>query len=221
MSSEEFDQSGDEQASEDQGFNATEPSEGEFVIPQEKKPLSKGTVVMFVLMAAAGAGVWMMYLRGGPKSASAAVTDPKAQQVIKQFMTDKDKNLGLMQQMLRDTENVVKQFLNYPSVTQVPLSDLKTNPFRLTAVTPDGEQPSRNDEREKKRREEERLAVLKAVQGLQLQSVIVSGNRKNCMINNTLFSEGEQVNEFIVERISPNSVIVKSGAYRFELRMQR
>ena len=73
----------------------------------------------------------------------------------------------------------------------------------------------------KRRREEERQAVLKAVGALNLQSVIHSGTRKSCMINNTLYTEGQQVDSFVVERISPDAVVVRNGVYRFELRMQK
>ena len=74
---------------------------------------------------------------------------------------------------------------------------------------------------EKKKREEERLAVLRAVNNLQLQSVMSGGARSSCMINTALYTEGQQVEEFTVEKVSPNSVIVRHGTYRFELKMQR
>ena len=63
--------------------------------------------------------------------------------------------------------------------------------------------------------------MLKAVQELQLQSVMHSDAMQACMIDNTLYREGQQVGGFTVEKINPNAVIVKNGAYRFELRMQQ
>jgi hypothetical protein len=116
----------------------------------------------------------------------------------------------------------VKQFLKYPSVQQVPLGDLTGNPFRIAPSTEKTTASINLDaEREKKKREEERLAVLRAVNNLQLQSVMSGGARSSCMINNALYTEGQQVEEFTVEKVSPNSVIVRYGSYRFELRMQR
>ena len=41
------------------------------------------------------------------------------------------------------------------------------------------------------------------------------------MINNTLYLEGQQVDQFIIERIEPGRVVVKTGVYRFELKMQK
>jgi hypothetical protein len=41
------------------------------------------------------------------------------------------------------------------------------------------------------------------------------------MINNTLYLEGQTVEGFLIERITPASVIVRQETYRFELRMQQ
>ena len=41
------------------------------------------------------------------------------------------------------------------------------------------------------------------------------------MINNTMYTEGQQVDSFVVEKINPGTVVVKSSVYRFELRMQK
>lgn len=219
MSSEDQDQDQSENA---QSYEAVDDADvdGAYVGGDSKGKMSKGTVAMFVLLAAAGAGTYFMYARTGPQTASAAAGDPKAQQVINQYMTDRTKNVAAMQKMLRDTESVVQQFLNYPSVKQIPLSALAANPFRLADVSTEGVAKV-DDQREKKRREEERVAVLKAVNALQLQSVMHGDNRKSCMINNALYTEGQQVETFTIEKISPNSVIVRNGSYRFELRMQR
>ena len=208
---------GDEQF----GAGGDDAVDSAFIVPSEKQPLSKGTLAMSLVIALAGAGTYYMYAKTGPQAAAAGV-DPKAQQVIRQFMSDRDKNMGAMQKMLKDTETVVKQFMSYPSVKQVPLSALSANPFRMTAAPADQQQvPSKDDEREKKQREEERVAVLKGVNALQLQSVMHSDARRSCMINNALYTEGQQVETFTIEKISPNAVVVRNGSYRFELRMQR
>jgi cytochrome c556 len=191
-----------------------------FVVPGEKQPLSKGTVAMFVILALAGAGTYFMYVKTGPQSAGAATVDPKAQAVIKQYMSDRTKNPAEMAKMFKDTE-MYKLLLNY-KVQQVPLSALAANPFRLAPPATDDGKPARISEEEQKRRdEEERVAVLKAVNGLQLQSIMRSDTRRSCMINNTLYQEGQQVEAFTIEKISPSCVVVRNGRYRFELRMQR
>jgi hypothetical protein len=190
-----------------------------FVVAGEKQPLSKGTVAMFVILAIAGAGTYGMYVKSGTQSAAAAA-DPKATAVIKEFMTQRDKNAQAMKKMLTDTDAVVRQFTNY-RVQQIPLSGLVANPFRTAPANPAEGSSRLDEEAAKKKREEERVAILKAVNGLQLQSVMHSDSRKSCMINNALYTEGQQVDAFLIEKIAPNCVIVRNGQYRFELRMQR
>ena len=60
-----------------------------------------------------------------------------------------------------------------------------------------------------------------AFAALRLQSIIHSGSRKACMINNTLYLQGQQVEQFLIEKIEPDRVVVKTGAYRFDLKMQK
>jgi len=201
-------------------FNADDggdAGDSAFITSEEKQPLSKGSVAMFILLAVAGAGTYLMYVRTGPQSASAA-EDIKAQQVIKQFMSERQKNPDAMKLMLKETEEKVRWFRNYPGDNQKPLT---ANPFRMTPLADAGTPVAPDNERDKRAREEERIAVLKAVNGLQLQSVMHSDARKSCMINNSLYLEGQQVEDFTIEKISPNAVIVRKGSYRFELKMQR
>jgi hypothetical protein len=190
-----------------------------FVVSGEKQPLSKGTVVMFVILAIAGCGTYYMYSRSSTQTAAAAA-DPKATAVIKQYMTERDKNAVAMKKMLTDTETVVRQFMNY-RVQQIPLSGLAANPFREAPVNPDDGKPRLDEEAQKRKREEERVAILKAVNGLQLQSVMHGGGRSSCMINNALYTEGQTVESNQVEKVATNTVNVRNGSYRFELRMQR
>ncbi len=195
--------------------------DGEFVISESKPAANRGSLVLFGLVLAGVGLTYLMFLRTGPKAADAAALqqNQQASQTISTFLNDGNANIKLMESMLKNTKKVVEQFLNYPNMTQVPLSDLKTNPFRFAPQKAAGETESEAITR--KRREEERLATLKAVQGLQLQSVMHGEARKACMINNTLVQEGQAIEGFTIEKINPQGIIVKSGVYRFELKMQK
>jgi hypothetical protein len=191
-----------------------------------KKP---SPIVTLGLALAVVGGGYLWWSRGGPAGADAATpTEDPASQTVTKFLDGGTANVQMMEKMLRDTEKVVQQFLNYPSMKQVPLGELQTNPFRFRALPVEGQLPNAGDAAAKKKREEERQAVIKAVSTLNLQSVIHSGVRKSCMIDNTLYTEGQQVGAgedptslFIIEKIQPGSVIVKNGVYRFELKMQK
>lgn len=195
----------------------TSGEETEFVV-EHKKPLNRSMLMLMAILAIGGAGMYFMYWRTGPAKAKAA--DPAAVQAevaINDFIKGGRSNVTLLRKLLDGTAKIIDQFRDYTNVVQVPLSELKANPFHFAL----GKAPAGEDLEEiaKKKREEQRAAVLKAAQGLQLQSVVIRGSRKACMINNTLYQEGEAVDGFLVEKINPNAVVVHKDAFRFELRM--
>src|SRR5687767_7464170 len=155
--------------------------ETEFVATEEKKPATQGLIFLAVLVVVGIGGTYFMYLRQGPNSAAAATPEAqKAEQTINTFLNNGPDGIKMMQTMLKDTEKVVKQFLEYPSVTQIPLSSLQTNPFKSGN---DKAAPDKVDDSEEalaRKREEERLAATKASEALKLQSIIYSGSRKAC-----------------------------------------
>jgi hypothetical protein len=205
--------------------SALTQGETEFVSAEPRQRLSGSTLVFAGLLLAAGATMYFMYWRSGPRVA-AAKPNPEsveASKAINSFLSDAKGNLKLMEVMLRNTERVVQRFLSYPSLTQVPLTDLKTNPFRLRGPTtqPGLMQAEVDPSIEKRRLETERAEALAKVRTLKLQSILHSETRKACMINNALYGEGQTVNGFTIERITPSAVIVKSGGVRFEVKMQK
>jgi hypothetical protein len=201
-----------------------ESGEAQFVHEQTRS-ISRGTIATFTVLILGAGAVFFMYKRTGPQSATAAVSKEttEAKKTISTFLSGGDSNMKAMEQMLRNTQKIVQQFLSYPSMTQVPLSDLRANPFKSKTNTPQAtaDNSGASDAAEKKRREDERQAIVKAVGGLQVQSIMYGDTRRACMINNTLFKEGGEIDNFTIEKINQNSVIVKNGPYRFELKMQR
>ncbi|WP_428940058.1 general secretion pathway protein GspB [Fontivita pretiosa] len=210
-----------------EALNGGGDSEGQvdesLVVAEQKPAVSRGTIVMFVILVIGAAGLYFMYRRAGPSTANATVTreTAEAKKTITGFLSGGDANIKAMERMIRSTEKIVEQFLAYPSMTQVPLSALRTNPFRAHAEQKKQDDGALSAAAEAKRREEERRAILKAVQSLQLQSIMYSESRRACMINNTLYREGQQIDNFTIEKINPASVVVKQGTYRFELPIQR
>lgn len=207
-----------------QAFNNA--GEEGFVVEEPKSTVSKGTMVMFVIIVIAAGGLYYMYRKTGPSAAKAAANKEsvEANKTITSFLSGGESNIQSMLTLLKSTEKRVQQFLTYPNTKQVPLSDLRTNPFRQFAEKPKVAGPDNealSEAAEKKRREEERQAVLRNVQTLKLQSIMFSQERSVCMINNNLYREGQSIDNFTVEKISPTSIVVKNGPFRFELRTQR
>ncbi len=186
-------------------------------VTDEKKPLSKGTLVMAGILLACGAGTYVMYTRSAPSTAAPTAEAAAAQTTITQFLTNDAGNVTKMKDMLQDTEKVVQQFLTSPGKKQVPIEDLQTNPFRVSVAE---NKEAVDDSSSRRRLEEQRVATLKAAQALSLQFVM-SGKKKSCMINNAVYREGQDVGEFKVESITSDAVIVRKDDARFELRMKK
>lgn len=200
--------------------NEETPAREEEAEPMEyhlpKRTTNFSSVLMFVLLAVLAGGGFLMYFHNASAASAAGTPITGEQSTVTDFLSSGSDKLSAMGKDLHDTHQLIQQFLVYPAKTQVPLAELRTNPFRKAqgAVRPQESTEAVGRERQ----DEERAAMLQAVEGLRLQSVITSGMRRSCMINNTLYQEGQQINAFAIEQINPQSVVVRNGMYRFELK---
>jgi len=194
----------------------TDADENDFADSEEKRPLDRA-MVLIAIITLAGAG--LLYLMcsqtggGTPESPDVAA----ASRTVSDFLSDGARQLAAIQRTFSDTESLVHQVQKYPSATQVSLSQLSTNPFRYA-------QPKQtvdiDEVAAKQKKEQLRVSALQAVQTLHLQSVVSSSARRACMIDGAFYSEGQTAEGFVVERIDTNSVILRQGDNRFQIRMQ-
>lgn len=188
-------------------------------VTEEKKPFNTGTLIMAGFLLACGVGTYVMYTRSAPANTPPSAESAAAQTTITQFLSDDKANVSKMKDLLQNTEKAVEQFRAMPGKTQVPIEDLQTNPFRITDVDPETVVDA-DEVTTAKRQQEERAATIKAAQALQLQFVM-GGKRKGCMINNTVYREGETVGGFTIESIGSSTVVIRKGEARFELSIKK
>ena len=177
---------------------------------------SKQITIVVGLLLAAAAVIWFMYFRNGPESAQAGMTPNDGGSQIKQFLDSG--NINMMKQTLKETEKIVLQFKSSPGKTQIPLSSLRTNPFR--ELEPKADSPTASTQKEIDHDEELHHQAMAAVADIKLQSIIAGTRYKACMINNVMYREGQAIGVLTIETISPGSVVMSSGKYRFEVTMQ-
>src|SRR6476661_3222207 len=79
--------------------------EMQFVATEPKKQLNRTSLVLFIIVALGGGGLYLMHLKTGPQSASAATTEA-ANRTINQFLSAGQGNIKVMETMLRNTEKV-------------------------------------------------------------------------------------------------------------------
>ncbi len=179
---------------------------------ETKKRPSRGTVVLGVLFLAALGGLALMHMRAGPSTAQAS---SEAAMTVNSFLGDGKKNLASMQANLNDTDKLVAQFRAFPAAAQVPLEDLKRNPFSDTKSGMKPVDQNANADRQAKLTE-----ALKHVGTLKLQSIMFSETNRSCMIDGKFRAENDAFDDFVVERINASSVIVKTAGFRFELKVK-
>jgi hypothetical protein len=61
--------------------------------------------------------------------------------------------------------------------------------------------------------------MLHDLQKLQLQSIMTSGDHPQCMIDGSLYREGDKIDSFTIESIDGGTVVVRNAGYRFELKI--
>ncbi len=179
--------------------------------PRCREPRSartRGTALLFGLIMTGLAGTYFTYFKAGPRSAGAAVTEKpdSTESAITTFLTAGPATIKQMDRLARQTEKLAQQLNADPAAAQVPVDDLRTNPFRQSPSAGEFESP--------------RHSALRAAQAMYLQSILVTSKNRSCMIDNAMYLEGQAIGQFTVEQIKTETVILRTGVYRFELKQQ-
>jgi len=104
--------------------------ESEFITSEPAKPAVNQNLIYIMVLVLICGGVYMVYKRQPAAASASSVDTQQAQATINNFLTSGPNGIKMMEEMLHNTEKIVQQFLEYPSVPQIPLSALHTNPFR-------------------------------------------------------------------------------------------
>ena len=201
--------------------------EGFYIASDAKKKPAGATLAVAGLVVVAAGGLWMMRQRtGGPASANADPTTVAAQESIRQFLSGGKSEVDEMKDLLADTAAIKERFEQANTDRQIPLDDLKTNPF--WHETPDEEDETeqtlsrQQEERllaEKKRKEEEAREKAEAEAGrLELASIFL-GSRPSCLINGSICRIGTNVEGFTVVAIRHGEIDVRRDDFTFTLKL--
>lgn len=194
---------------------ALAPGADEAAVSMPKAKASRFSIIgFFVVVGVLGLFCVLRMRSGGPSAAAASMQAAQANKTITQFLSGGTQSIRNMESQLRTTEIQVQKFEKYPSVKQVPIGNLKTNPFAYRSDENSAAEAAR-------KAAEAQAAMLKTVATLKVQSIMYSSTRSACMINNSLCAIGTQIGGFTIEKISPSTVEVSQGSYRFELKLQK
>ena len=195
---------------------------GEFVIPTQRKPLSRSTIAFVVVAVIAVGGLWWMKHRtGGPAPAEA--TDPNldaARTSIKEFLAGGSGSVQEMKNLLADSDEITDKFSTYSENRQVPLEALKTNPFYMDTgePAPAPRADLSRQQHEARLRELERLK--NAAERHQVQTIFF-GRNPTAMIDGKICQVGNRLGEFTISAINAESVVLSGGGQEFELKLKQ
>jgi hypothetical protein len=186
--------------------------------PEASKPgRNAGMLMIAFVMIGVGVIYFMRARAGGPTAVRAEVT--RAETLIKGF---DGTQVRIMEDLLKNTQKVVEQF-NDEGKKNREDPKLAFEPFTFHSPN---EKPG-EDPNDKMARENAKKLALRKLQFaedlklLRVQSVIVNSFAKTAMINNKLVQEGQEVEGFTIEKLSPNSVIVQRDGQRAEININK
>ncbi len=175
--------------------------------------LSKPAWAMIGVFIAGAALVGGLCLRSAPAKATA--TDQDVEQKVDLFISQSQQQQVSSVQSLKETRKVVDDFTNFASRHQVPVSELKTNPFifgKSQSV------PSQGAEGLTPRR----LSELQSeCAKLKLQSTLAGPRGGTAIINSNFVGVGYKIGPFTVKAIHPQSVDLSCEGATFTLHLEQ
>ncbi len=193
-------------------------------LPAYKPTSGKGRVnpinyVLVVLFAAGIGSVYLLSLRSGRPTASAAEQIAEAEVDAALDQLDAANN-----EKAEETSAVVDTFYFEAKQRQIPLGNLETNPFIYEAPGQGADLLGTDAKMENLaeiQRREELESRMQAVRGLKLQSVLMGSDGARAMISNNLVAEGQTVNGWTVKSIQPRQVILTCQDREYVLKLPR
>jgi hypothetical protein len=195
-----------------EGGTGEENNEADMIFAPEASKPGRNAGMLMIAFVLIGVGViyFMRARAGGPAPVSAEAL--KAKTLIDGFDSNQVRK---MKDLLEKTQTVVDDFNKDRNLGQDD-KKLEYNPFTYHSPNEKpGETDAEKIERDRKKNlEKRRAAFTQDIGNLRVQYIMVSNFAKTAMINNKLVQEGQEVEGFTIEKLSPTSVIVQRDGLR-------
>lgn len=175
------------------------------------KRVRQNTIVLGVLFAVGGFGLWLMIQKTTPKKVNAEPSQD--QQQLDMALAQ----LNAMQsEMDNQINSVAGRFDQFSSVNQIAVDELKKNPFKREMGY--GPVDSAEDT-ELERRKQVEVEAQRRTMGLELWSITSTPRGMCCMIGDKVFYENDEINGMKVQSITQNRVRLDYQGVPIELKM--
>lgn len=169
--------------------------------PRRLSFFTRGNLVMAGAIAIALVVIVFLHFQVRPSAASAAVAD--SEKKVDTFL----KVCGSAKKDSAQAISLVESLRQENIGRQVPVSDLKANPFEFRSpMGPAINNPSPTPATATPVRSQEEMIAMERADALTLQSVITGPRGSTAMISNTLCTPGRTIQGWTVTKIQPRQV---------------
>ena len=203
----------DEQLNWVNGIGEEPSANSDIYIPESDSNPNHASMILLGICVAAMVAVYLFGAKQRPREASPEQLAAEVQIDIALAKLVGASGKGKDANPLKNTEQMVQAFYEYPGRQQVLLDDLKKNPFSMLALA-----AARVDD--KQDQEELETELKNKMSKMKLQSVVtmVSGNK--CLIDGEVYSQGQVINDcYKIESINVDNVVLSSNDFKFVLEM--
>lgn len=189
--------------------------------------VSQSTLVLVAVAVVAAGSLYLMRLTQGDLAAGGAATEAsiKIEEALakltqpKTLAPDDPLRKQSLRALFQDTDSIIAMFATDLSAHQVPLEQLKKNPFQIAAAPAEaGVLAADTTDRDRAKR----LAELREkLETLSLNSIMISGNgptsRKVAIINGEFYQPGQTVGGFTITSMDPLAIQLEAAGHSFQL----
>ncbi len=189
-----------------------------------KAQMMRSNIFFVVLFIGGAATVYGLSLRKGPAAASAEQKMVETQVDSAILRIANEDSTGVKTPSSGQiTSRVLKNFYDQIAERQIPLSELKKNPFVFIPTAPatsivvkNSQKPKVIEKSPEEKSHEETMVVLKT---LHLQSVMMGQDGGTAIISDNLLMVGQTIEGFKIKSISPRLVVLVRDGREFALEM--
>ena len=194
----------------DAGDEATNQQDYLTVSGQGQK-VKQGTLVLGILFAVAGLGIWFMVKQTTPATATAETSQDQSQ--LESALAQLHK---MQSEMDAQMDSVAGRFSQFSNVEQVAVEELKKNPFkRETDYANEGSASNEESQRVELLQQEAQVLSM----GMELWTITATPKGDCCMIDDKVLYVGDTYKEMTVDAIGKKSVTLTYKGIPVELKM--
>ncbi|MHC4288713.1 MAG: hypothetical protein ACYSOF_09010 [Planctomycetota bacterium] len=195
-------------SSEMSGGDESANSTDYLTVSDNNQKLRRSTLILVILFAVGGLGLWLMVKKTTPATANAQTNENQVQ--LETALAQLD---SMQAEMDSQMNSVAGRFYQFNNVNQVGVDELKKNPFIRKQFSSESG-GGRTQQSEQSRQEAQVIAM-----GMELWSITAAPKGLCCMIDDKVLYQGDTYRNMTVKAIAKKTVTLEYNGIDIELKM--